>query len=172
LYHRHSGIRYVTQAQRHAGQDRPLLEARYAVYRDAKRDLRRDVIRAKHIPQIARLVRSHCLPLTIQAATIPPCTSSLKPTLPPSEKSTNGSASYPQPSNCDAAYQASRTTPGPGSRREHLCRTAQYPLSSPTEAHLGFQLKREGAEAAAAVGPPLSQRPRSWRETSTRRFCA
>jgi transposase InsO family protein len=33
--HRHSGIRYVTPAQRHAGQDRPLLEARHAVYQDA-----------------------------------------------------------------------------------------------------------------------------------------
>jgi putative transposase len=34
--HRHSGIRYVTPAQRHAGQDRPLLEARHAVYQDAR----------------------------------------------------------------------------------------------------------------------------------------
>ena len=30
--HRHSGIRYVTPAQRHAGQDRPLLAARHALY--------------------------------------------------------------------------------------------------------------------------------------------
>jgi transposase InsO family protein len=34
--HRHSGIRYVTPAQRHAGQDRPLLNARHAVYQDAR----------------------------------------------------------------------------------------------------------------------------------------
>jgi putative transposase len=34
--HRHSGIRYVTPAQRHAGQDRPLLEARHALYQDAR----------------------------------------------------------------------------------------------------------------------------------------
>jgi putative transposase len=34
--HRHSGIRYVTPAQRHAGQDRPLLEARHAVYQGAR----------------------------------------------------------------------------------------------------------------------------------------
>jgi putative transposase len=34
--HRHSGIRYVTPGQRHAGQDRPLLEARHAVYQDAR----------------------------------------------------------------------------------------------------------------------------------------
>jgi len=34
--HRHSGIRYVTPAQRHAGQDRPLLEARHAVYQEAR----------------------------------------------------------------------------------------------------------------------------------------
>jgi transposase InsO family protein len=34
--HRHSGIRYVTPAQRHAGQDRPLLEGRHAVYQDAR----------------------------------------------------------------------------------------------------------------------------------------
>src|SRR4051812_21570993 len=34
--HRHSGIRYVTPAQRHAGQDRALLEARHAVYQDAQ----------------------------------------------------------------------------------------------------------------------------------------
>jgi hypothetical protein len=34
--HRHSGIRYVTPAQRHTGQDRPLLEARHAVYQDAR----------------------------------------------------------------------------------------------------------------------------------------
>jgi putative transposase len=34
--HRHSGIRYVTPAQRHAGQDRRLLDARHAVYQDAR----------------------------------------------------------------------------------------------------------------------------------------
>jgi putative transposase len=34
--HCHSGIRYVTPAQRHAGQDRLLLEARHAVYQDAR----------------------------------------------------------------------------------------------------------------------------------------
>jgi putative transposase len=30
--HRHSGIRYVSPAQRHAGQDRPILQARHALY--------------------------------------------------------------------------------------------------------------------------------------------
>jgi putative transposase len=35
--HRHSGIRYVTPAQRHAGQDGPVLAARHAVYQDARR---------------------------------------------------------------------------------------------------------------------------------------
>jgi putative transposase len=35
--HRHSGIRYVTPAQRHAGQDGPMLAARHAVYQDARR---------------------------------------------------------------------------------------------------------------------------------------
>jgi hypothetical protein len=34
--HRHSGIRYVTPAQRHAGQDGPVLAARQAVYQDAR----------------------------------------------------------------------------------------------------------------------------------------
>ena len=34
--HRHSGIRYVTPAQRHAGQDGPVLIARHAVYQDAR----------------------------------------------------------------------------------------------------------------------------------------
>ena len=34
--HRHSGIRYVTPAQRHAGQDRDLLRARHAVYQAAR----------------------------------------------------------------------------------------------------------------------------------------
>ena len=34
--HRHSGIRYVTPGQRHAGQDRPLLAARHAVYQRAR----------------------------------------------------------------------------------------------------------------------------------------
>jgi putative transposase len=34
--HRHSGIRYVTPAQRHAGQDGPLLAARHALYQTAK----------------------------------------------------------------------------------------------------------------------------------------
>ena len=34
--HRHSGIRYVTPAQRHAGRDRRLLEARHAVYQSAR----------------------------------------------------------------------------------------------------------------------------------------
>jgi putative transposase len=34
--HRHSGIRYVTPAQRHAGQDGPVLAARDAVYQDAR----------------------------------------------------------------------------------------------------------------------------------------
>ena len=34
--HRHSGIRYVTPVQRHAGQDGPVLAARHAVYQDAR----------------------------------------------------------------------------------------------------------------------------------------
>jgi putative transposase len=34
--HRHSGIRYVTPAQRHAGWDYPLLKARHAVYQSAR----------------------------------------------------------------------------------------------------------------------------------------
>jgi putative transposase len=34
--HRHSGIRYVTPAQRHAGQDRRVLTARHALYQDAR----------------------------------------------------------------------------------------------------------------------------------------
>lgn len=34
--HRHSGIRYVTPAQRHAGDDQPLLAARHALYQQAR----------------------------------------------------------------------------------------------------------------------------------------
>ena len=34
--HRHSGIRYVTPAQRHAGQDGRVLDARHALYQDAQ----------------------------------------------------------------------------------------------------------------------------------------
>ena len=34
--HRHSGIRYITPAQRHAGQDGAMLAARHAVYQDAR----------------------------------------------------------------------------------------------------------------------------------------
>jgi hypothetical protein len=34
--HRHSGIRYVTPAQRHAGQDGHVLAARHVVYQDAR----------------------------------------------------------------------------------------------------------------------------------------
>lgn len=34
--HRHSGIRYVTPAQRHAGDDRAILEARRALYAKAR----------------------------------------------------------------------------------------------------------------------------------------
>jgi transposase InsO family protein len=34
--HRHSGIRYVTPAQRHAGQDRALLATRHALYQQAR----------------------------------------------------------------------------------------------------------------------------------------
>jgi transposase InsO family protein len=34
--HRHSGIRYVSPAQRHVGQDGPVLAARHAVYQDAR----------------------------------------------------------------------------------------------------------------------------------------
>ena len=34
--HRHSGIRYVTPAQRHAGEDRPLLAARHVLYQQAR----------------------------------------------------------------------------------------------------------------------------------------
>jgi hypothetical protein len=34
--HRHSGIRYVTPAQRHAGDDRSLLAARHALYATAR----------------------------------------------------------------------------------------------------------------------------------------
>jgi hypothetical protein len=36
--HRHSGIRYVTPAQRHAGQDQDLLAARHALYQQARQD--------------------------------------------------------------------------------------------------------------------------------------
>jgi transposase InsO family protein len=35
--HRHSGIKYVTPAQRHAGQDHPLLTARHELYQQARR---------------------------------------------------------------------------------------------------------------------------------------
>jgi hypothetical protein len=34
--HRHSGIRYVTPGQRHAGQDRRVLMARHALYHEAR----------------------------------------------------------------------------------------------------------------------------------------
>jgi len=34
--HRHSGIRYVTPAQRHAGDDHALLAARHALYAKAR----------------------------------------------------------------------------------------------------------------------------------------
>jgi hypothetical protein len=34
--HRHSGIRYVSPAQRHAGEDRTILSARHEVYRQAR----------------------------------------------------------------------------------------------------------------------------------------
>lgn len=34
--HRHSAIRYVTPAQRHAGQDQPILAARHVLYTDAR----------------------------------------------------------------------------------------------------------------------------------------
>lgn len=34
--HRHSGIRYVSPAQRHAGQDRDILDARHALYSRAR----------------------------------------------------------------------------------------------------------------------------------------
>jgi putative transposase len=34
--HHHSGIRYVTPAQRHAGQDGPMLVARHAIYQEAR----------------------------------------------------------------------------------------------------------------------------------------
>ena len=36
--HRHSAIRYVTPAQRHAGQDRALLAARHEIYQRARRN--------------------------------------------------------------------------------------------------------------------------------------
>jgi transposase len=38
LKHRHSGIRYVTPAQRHAGQDREILRARHQVYAQARQN--------------------------------------------------------------------------------------------------------------------------------------
>ena len=34
--HRHSGIRYVSPAQRHAGEDRAILQARHEIYRQAR----------------------------------------------------------------------------------------------------------------------------------------
>jgi len=37
LEHRHSGIRYVSPAQRHAGQDRAILAARHSLYERARR---------------------------------------------------------------------------------------------------------------------------------------
>lgn len=38
LEHRHSGIRYVTPAQRHAGQDREILRARHELYTQARQN--------------------------------------------------------------------------------------------------------------------------------------
>jgi putative transposase len=38
--HRHSGIRYVTPAQRHAGQDGPVLATRHALYQEARQRIR------------------------------------------------------------------------------------------------------------------------------------
>lgn len=35
-HHRHSGIRYVSPAQRHAGEDRQILAARHALYQEAR----------------------------------------------------------------------------------------------------------------------------------------
>ena len=34
--HRHSGIRYVSPAQRHTGEDHPILAARHALYSQAR----------------------------------------------------------------------------------------------------------------------------------------
>jgi hypothetical protein len=36
LEHKHSGIRYVSPQQRHTGEDKPILAARHALYKQAK----------------------------------------------------------------------------------------------------------------------------------------
>jgi putative transposase len=70
--HRHSGIRYVTPAQRHAGQDRPLLEARRGVYQEAReRNPRRWSRQTRNWTPITAVTLNPERDTLIQAATSP-----------------------------------------------------------------------------------------------------
>lgn len=70
--HRHSAIRYVTPAQRHAGQDRPLLEARHAIYQAAReRNPRRWSRQTRNWTPISAVTLNPERDSIVQAATSP-----------------------------------------------------------------------------------------------------
>jgi transposase InsO family protein len=68
--HRHSGIRYVTPAQRHAGQDGPVLAARHVVYQDARsRNPQRWSGQTRNWKPVGAVTLNPERDITIQAAT-------------------------------------------------------------------------------------------------------
>jgi putative transposase len=67
--HRHSGIRYVTPAQRHAGQDGPMLAARHALYQQARaNNPRRWTRQTRNWTQVAAVTLNPERDTVVQAA--------------------------------------------------------------------------------------------------------
>jgi hypothetical protein len=68
--HRHSDIRYVSAAQRHAGEDRAVLQARHALYQHARaRAPRRWERRTRNLNPITVVTLNPELDAVIRAAT-------------------------------------------------------------------------------------------------------
>jgi putative transposase len=106
--HRHSGIRYVTPGQRHAGQDRRVLTARHALYQDAReRNPRRWSGSTRNWTSVTVVTLNPERDIRIQAATspIPPFSSIGEPAFP----SRPGSAQA-------SVYSVSAAATDPGSR--------------------------------------------------------
>ena len=119
--HRHSGIRYVTPAQRHAGQDRPLLEARHAVYQAARdRNPRRWSRQTRNWTPVTAVTLNPERDSIVRSATseIQPSRSIGTPAFPPGP----GAASPPHTADglgLRRAGQGSRATRSHAQRSEH-----------------------------------------------------
>jgi putative transposase len=144
--HRHSGIRYVTPAQRHAGQDRPLLEARHAVYQAAR----------EHNPRRWSRQTRNWTPIT--AVTLNPERDTLIQTA-VSQMQLSGSIGKPAfPSRPGNAHAAARNAGDgrSGATRSHAQSALAHEHGEDGE-HRTFPAVSTVASSASVGGPPNAE---------------